>query len=68
MLLYKNLNILEQNVIENYVEIIGVPEAHSEIIEFITESIGVKTTVLKASRVKTKIENKSRKIMAELQP
>jgi regulator of replication initiation timing len=71
VLLDKRMNILEQKVIENYVEIMGVPEANNEncvkIIETIAEAVGVKTTVIKAFRIKSKINNKSRKIIAELQ-
>lgn len=71
VLLDKRMNILEQKTIKNYVEIMGVPETNNEncvkIIESIAESVGVKTTVIKAFRIKSKVNNKSRKIMAELQ-
>lgn len=71
VLLDKRMNILEQKAIENYVEIMGVPEANNEkcvkIVESIAKSVGVKTTVIKAFRIKSKINNKSRKIIAELQ-
>jgi hypothetical protein len=65
-----HINILEQKAIDYYVKILDVPETNNEncvkIIESTTESIGVKTTVIKAFCIKSKINNKFKKIMAVL--
>lgn len=67
----KRINILEQKSIENFVEIVGVPQINNEncmkTVEAITASVGVETTFLKAFRIKSKIENKPSKIIAEFQ-
>jgi hypothetical protein len=67
----KRMDILEQKAIENYFETMGVSETNNEnyvkIIESIVESVGVKTTVVKAFRIKSKINNKSREVIAALQ-
>jgi hypothetical protein len=67
----KRLNVLEQKVIKNFVEIVGVPEVNNEdcvkTVEKIAESVGIKVNILKAFRIFSKIENKPKKIMAEIQ-
>jgi hypothetical protein len=65
------LNVLEQKAIENFVEIVGVPEVKNEdcvkTVELITESVGMKVNILKTFRIFSKIENKPNKIIAEVQ-
>lgn len=65
------MNVLEQKAIDNFVKIVGIPESNNEdcvkTVESIVSTTGVKTTELKAFRTKSKIGNKPRKIMAELQ-
>uniref|UniRef100_A0A2S2NLJ2 PHD-type domain-containing protein n=1 Tax=Schizaphis graminum TaxID=13262 RepID=A0A2S2NLJ2_SCHGA len=70
-ILDKRLNVLEQKAIKNFVEIVGVPEVNNEdcvkTVESIAESVGMKVNILKAFRIFSKIENKPKKIMAEVQ-
>jgi len=48
----KRINVLEQKSLENFAEIVGVPETNKEIciktVEAIAASVGVETTILKA--------------------
>lgn len=57
-------------MIENFVEIVGVPEVSNEhcvkTVESIAAAVGVHISVTKAFRVHSKVTNRSRKIVAEL--
>lgn len=68
--LSKRVNMLEQNSISNYIEIIGIPEVKKEncikIVESIAEKLDQKVTVNKAYRIISKFQNKSSKIVAEI--
>lgn len=64
--LSKRLNLLEQKLILNHVEIIGVPDLKNENCEKIVEDIaaimGQPVSVIKNFRIKSKIPNKPMKI------
>jgi len=64
------LNVLEQKAIKNFDEIVGVLEVNNEdclqTVESIAESVGMKVNKLKVFRIFSKIENKPKKIMAEV--
>lgn len=64
------INLLEQKAIENFVEIIGVPETKDEVcvktVEKIVSKLGVKTTIINAYRSQSKFTNKPRKIVTVL--
>jgi len=68
--LSKRLNLLEQKSILNHVEIIGVPDLKNENCEKVVENIaavmGQPMSVIKAFSIRSKIPNKSMKIIAEL--
>lgn len=67
--LSKRLNLLEQKLILNHVEIIGVPDSKNENCEKILEDIaavmGQPVSVIKAFSIRSKIPNKPMKIIAE---
>lgn len=70
-LVNKRINILEQEQLKNYVEIIGVPIQENEncgkIVESITSALGVQLSTVNAYRVRSKTaNNKSGKIVAEM--
>jgi len=58
----KRINVLEQKSLENFAEIVGVPETNNEncikTVEAIAASVGVETTILKAYRIQSKFQNK----------
>lgn len=68
--LSNRVNILEQKAIENFIEIIGVPEFKEEdclnTAKIMADKLGVESTVIKAFRVQSKTVNKSRKLVVEL--
>jgi len=67
----RRINVLEQKSIENFAEIVGVPETNNEncikTVEAIAASVGVETTILKAYRIQSKFQNKPRKMIVEFQ-
>lgn len=67
----KRINVLEQISIENFAEIVGVPETNNEncikTVEAIVAAVGVETTILKAYHIQSKIQNKPRKMIVEFQ-
>lgn len=66
----KRINIIEQNLIGNHVEIIGVPEQANEdcgkIVVTISKVLGETTSVEYAYRTRSKVQNKPGKIVAVL--
>lgn len=70
LLLLNRVNTLEQKALDNYIEIVGVPEIKDEnsidTAKKIVSKLGVETTVKNAFRVPSKVINKPRKLVAEL--
>ena len=70
ILLMNRVNTLEQKALDNFIEIIGVPETQDEnsveTVKTIIAKLGVETTVNRAFRAPSKIKNKPRKLVAEL--
>lgn len=68
--LVNRVNILEQKAFDNFIEIMGVPEIKDEnyvdTAKLIIGKLGLEKTVNKAFRVPSKIMNKPRKLVAEL--
>ncbi|XP_025196170.1 uncharacterized protein LOC112595249 [Melanaphis sacchari] len=68
--LQKRMNNLEQKTLDNFVEIIGVPEISNEnckkTVEKIATSLKLKIEVVNAFRVHSKIKTRPSKIVAEL--
>jgi regulator of replication initiation timing len=66
----KKINTIEQKLIGNHIEIIGVPEKTNEdcgkIVETISKTLGEITSVEYAYRTRSKIQNKPGKIVAVL--
>lgn len=66
----KKINFIEQKLIENHIEIIGVPEKENEdctkIVEEISKTLGEPVSVLSAYRFRSKAQNKFGKIVAVL--
>jgi len=69
-ILQKKMNILEQKLLDNFVEIVNVPEVTNEVckntVEKIAKSLKVEIDVIDAYRVQSKFNTKSKKILAEL--
>lgn len=69
-ILQKKMNILEQKSLDNFVEIVNVPEVTNEVckntVEKIAKSLKVEIDVINAYRVQSKFNTKSKKIVAEL--
>lgn len=69
-ILSEKVNLLEQKEIISNVEIIGVPEKPNEncveIVEYIASKLNVHLSVVKAFRMQSKISNKPKKIIAEI--
>jgi len=66
----KKINYFEQKLVENHIEIIGVPEEANEdygkIVNEISIALGVTVCVENAFRFRSKIQNKTGKIVAVL--
>jgi len=66
----KRINTIEQKLIGNHIEIIGVPEQTNEdcgkIVEKISEVLGETTSMEYAYRTRSKTQNKPGKIVAVL--
>lgn len=64
----KKINYIEQKLLENHIEIIGVPEEDNEdcskIVKEISMALGVTICVENAFRFRSKIHNKKGKIVA----
>lgn len=69
-LVNKKINFIEQKLIENHIEIVGVPEKENEdcikIVEEISKTLGESVSVLSAYRFRSKVNNKYGKIVAVL--
>jgi len=69
-LLVNRVNTLEQKAFDNFIEIFGVLETQDEksveTVKTIIAKLGMETTVNRAFRVPSKIKNKPRKLVAEL--
>ncbi|XP_025423462.1 uncharacterized protein LOC112692862 [Sipha flava] len=66
----KKINYIEQKLVQNHIEIIGVPEETNEdcskIVKEISTALGVNVCVESAFRYQSKIRNKHGKIVAVL--
>lgn len=64
------MNVFEQKAIENFVEFVGVPEVNNEdcvkTVESIAAAAGTNISVSKAFRVRSKVFNRSKKIVVVL--
>lgn len=69
-ILYKKVNTLEQKTLDNFVEIVNVPELINEdcknTVIKIAKSLNVEIDVINAYRVQSKFSTRSKKIVAEL--